>query len=319
MQLASGVQPEDMEVVVSILEQVLLHHDYGFDRSFTGWVFLTDRLSWLAASFHTSARPQMLYERCTSTPGLSLCTTPKQTPMFTTMCTWSFSELRGTCTYPASLSSFGCECVHIISEVNNPSTQLFTRSFFHWLVFWGRSIMRRIFSLLNQVAAALEDSKRLQTQMDTAVETAKQCHEDSQLLKRVSPGRRRRVNLWPPVAINAVYCHPQALLDEEKAMTTNNQQLKLEAEKLRNQVKAADEGEGFVHQWGTVFYLWNIHGAPAPAENVLFSPRQKHWGLMRLYLQLCTSPKLKWRPWRNKPKALPKSMTDCWQNTTNSR
>lgn len=27
-------------------------------------------------------------------------------------------------------------------------------------------------------------------------------------------------------------------------MTTNNQQLKLEVEKLKNQVKAADEGEG---------------------------------------------------------------------------
>lgn len=28
-------------------------------------------------------------------------------------------------------------------------------------------------------------------------------------------------------------------------MTNNNQQLKLEVEKLKNQVKAADEGEGF--------------------------------------------------------------------------
>lgn len=31
-------------------------------------------------------------------------------------------------------------------------------------------------------------------------------------------------------------------------MTTNNQQLKLEVEKLKKQVKAADEGEGFPHR-----------------------------------------------------------------------
>lgn len=35
-QLAFGFQLENLEVVVSILEQMLLHHDYGFDRSFTG-------------------------------------------------------------------------------------------------------------------------------------------------------------------------------------------------------------------------------------------------------------------------------------------
>lgn len=42
MQLAFGFPLENMEVVVSILEQMLLHYDYGFDRSFTGWVLLTD-------------------------------------------------------------------------------------------------------------------------------------------------------------------------------------------------------------------------------------------------------------------------------------
>lgn len=51
--------------------------------------------------------------------------------------------------------------------------------------------MRRIFSLLNQVALTLEDRKRLQSQMDIAVEAAKQCQEDNQLLKRVSPGQRQ--------------------------------------------------------------------------------------------------------------------------------
>lgn len=52
--------------------------------------------------------------------------------------------------------------------------------------------MRRIFSLLKQVAVTLEDSKRLQSQMDIAVEAARQCQEDSQLLKQVSPGQRQQ-------------------------------------------------------------------------------------------------------------------------------
>lgn len=109
--------------------------------------------------------------------------------------------------------------------------------------------MRRIFSLLNQVAVTLEDSKRLQSQMDIAVEAAKQCQEDNQLLKQVSPGQRQQRNfgLWVPFTINAVSCELQALRDEEKAMITNNQQLKLEVEKLKKQVKAADEGEGLPH------------------------------------------------------------------------
>lgn len=129
MQLAFGFQLENMEIVVSVLEQVLLYHDPGSDRSFTGWASLCS--DWLAVvfpsaeSFHTSTRPQMLYGRWTSTPGLSLCRTPKQTRAFMTMFTWSCSELRGTCTYLASLSSFGCECI----LGNNHSTQLSSHSF----------------------------------------------------------------------------------------------------------------------------------------------------------------------------------------------
>ncbi|XP_059191817.1 B-cell receptor-associated protein 29-like [Centropristis striata] len=83
-------------------------------------------------------------------------------------------------------------------------------SLFLWL------IMRRIVTLLNQVAVTMEDSAGLQTQMDNAVKAAKQHQEDNLMLKR-------------------------ALLDEEKAMSAKNQQLKLEAEKLTNQVKAAEE------------------------------------------------------------------------------
>lgn len=36
VQLAFGFQLENMEMVVSLLEQMLLYHDHGFDRSFTG-------------------------------------------------------------------------------------------------------------------------------------------------------------------------------------------------------------------------------------------------------------------------------------------
>lgn len=265
MQLACGFQLENVEVAVSILEQMFLHHDYGLDCPFTGWVLLTSRhVSSSAASFHAFAHPQTLYEKCKSIPGLSLCTTPKQTRMFMTMCTWSCSELRGTCIYLASLSFFGCECVCIHSEGNNHSTQLLSHSFFHLLVF-RISIMRRIFSLINQVAVTVEDSKRLQSQMDTAVEAAKQREDENQLLKRVSRGQRQPSNysLWVPVTIHAVCCEPQALLEEEKAMTINNQHLKLEVEKWRNQVKAADEGEGFPHRShitrGNLFlkYYWS--------------------------------------------------------------
>lgn len=38
-------------------------------------------------------------------------------------------------------------------------------------------------------------------------------------------------------------CCNKALLDEEKTLSAENQQLKLEVEKLANQVKAAEEGE----------------------------------------------------------------------------
>lgn len=63
-----------------------------------------------------------------------------------------------------------------------------------FLVFCGRSVMRRIFSLLNQVAITLEDNNSLQTQMDSAVKAAQQCQEDNRLLERVSPGQGRQRN-----------------------------------------------------------------------------------------------------------------------------
>ncbi|AWP08222.1 putative B-cell receptor-associated protein 29-like [Scophthalmus maximus] len=82
-------------------------------------------------------------------------------------------------------------------------------SLFLWL------IMRRVVTLLNQVAVTLENSAGLQAQMDSAVKAAKQHQEDNLMLK-------------------------QALLDDEKAMSSKNQQLKLEVEKLAGQLRAAE-------------------------------------------------------------------------------
>lgn len=89
-------------------------------------------------------------------------------------------------------------------------------SLFLWL------IMRRTVTLLNQVAVTMESSAGLQAQMDGAVKVAKQHQDDNLKLK-------------------------QALLDEEKSKSAKNQQLKLEAEKLAGQVKAAEEAERKSH------------------------------------------------------------------------
>ncbi|KAM9854360.1 B-cell receptor-associated protein 29 [Aulostomus maculatus] len=83
-------------------------------------------------------------------------------------------------------------------------------SLFLWL------IMRRIVTLLNQVAVTLDNSAGLQAQVDGAVKAAKQHQEDNLTLKK-------------------------ALLDEEKSMLQKEQQLKLEVERLAGQLKAAEE------------------------------------------------------------------------------
>ncbi|XP_070828889.1 B-cell receptor-associated protein 29 [Chaetodon trifascialis] len=83
-------------------------------------------------------------------------------------------------------------------------------SLFLWL------IMRRVVTLLNQIAVTLESSAGLQAQMDGALKRAKQYQDDNLMLK-------------------------QAVLDEERSMSAKNQQLRLEVENLANQVKAAEE------------------------------------------------------------------------------
>lgn len=49
--------------------------------------------------------------------------------------------------------------------------------------------MRRVVTLLNQVAATLDDNTGLQAQMDNAIKAAKRCQDDNLLLKQVSPGQ----------------------------------------------------------------------------------------------------------------------------------
>lgn len=49
--------------------------------------------------------------------------------------------------------------------------------------------MRRVVTLLNQVAATLDDNTGLQAQMDNTVKAAKRCQDDNLLLKQVSPGQ----------------------------------------------------------------------------------------------------------------------------------
>ncbi|KAM4619547.1 B-cell receptor-associated protein 29 [Polymixia lowei] len=83
-------------------------------------------------------------------------------------------------------------------------------SLFLWL------IMRRVVTLLNQVAITTEASSGLQAQMNSANQAAKQCQEDNLLLR-------------------------QALLDEEKSMSTKKQHLKMEAEKLAGKLKSAED------------------------------------------------------------------------------
>ncbi|XP_047453388.1 B-cell receptor-associated protein 29-like isoform X2 [Mugil cephalus] len=83
-------------------------------------------------------------------------------------------------------------------------------SIFLWL------IMRRVVTLLNQVAVSLESTAGLQAQMDSAVKAARQHQEDNRRLK-------------------------QALLEGENSMSATKQQLKQEVENLAGQLKAAEE------------------------------------------------------------------------------
>uniref|UniRef100_A0A3B3WIP6 Endoplasmic reticulum transmembrane protein n=1 Tax=Poecilia mexicana TaxID=48701 RepID=A0A3B3WIP6_9TELE len=81
-------------------------------------------------------------------------------------------------------------------------------SLFLWLV------MRRIVTLLNQIAETSVNTAGLQAQMDNAFKTAERHQEDNQILKTVRA--------------------------KQSSLKTNNQ-LKLEIEKLQSQLKVAEE------------------------------------------------------------------------------
>lgn len=82
-------------------------------------------------------------------------------------------------------------------------------SLFLWL------IMRRVITLLNQVAVTVEDSVCLQAQLDGAVKAAEKHQEDNATLRR-------------------------ALQEGEKSLSDNRHQLKLEVESLTAKLKEAE-------------------------------------------------------------------------------
>ncbi|XP_054588886.1 B-cell receptor-associated protein 29 isoform X3 [Nothobranchius furzeri] len=76
-------------------------------------------------------------------------------------------------------------------------------------------IMRRVVTLLTQVAVALETSSGLQIQMEKALKTAEKQQEENQVLRN-------------------------ALVEEEKYQSAAQQLVKLDGEKLQDQLKAAE-------------------------------------------------------------------------------
>lgn len=54
--------------------------------------------------------------------------------------------------------------------------------------------MRRVVTLLNQVAATQDDNAGLQAQMDGAVKAARRCQDDNLLLKQASPAHLADLN-----------------------------------------------------------------------------------------------------------------------------
>ncbi|XP_029010633.1 B-cell receptor-associated protein 29-like [Betta splendens] len=83
-------------------------------------------------------------------------------------------------------------------------------SLFLWL------ITRRVVTLLNQVAAASENSAALQEQVERAITEARRHQDDNRRLK-------------------------ETVVEEEKSMSAKNHQLKLEVEKLAGDLQTAEK------------------------------------------------------------------------------
>lgn len=129
--------------------------------------------------------------------------------------------------------------------------------------------MRRVVTLLNQVAATLDNNAGIQAQMDGAVKAAKRCQEDNLMLKQASPAQADFEFIylffgfllkWAQIVVwlqsLSIVFDKQALLDEEKVMSAKNQQLRSEIEKLEKQVKAAEEGDQRWSGFGRVRVKW---------------------------------------------------------------
>ena len=92
---------------------------------------------------------------------------------------------------------------------HNSISEFLSLSYLPFLIFpvlWTHpSIMRRVVTLLNQVAVTLETTAGLQAQMDNAVKASKQHQEDNLTLKQVS------LNLFLPFSSTVVYPAPFVL------------------------------------------------------------------------------------------------------------
>lgn len=109
-------------------------------------------------------------------------------PTCTITSTWSCSERRGTSTSPDSLSFSGCK--RLRSPAGPRALRL--RNLFSSQVFCFRRVMKRVVTLINQLATASTGTAAFQAQAETANKLAEKLVEDNELLKEV----RRRHSRW---------------------------------------------------------------------------------------------------------------------------
>lgn len=131
---------------------------------------------------------QMLCARWESIRAKTWAETPSWCQTCTITCTWSCSELRGTSTSQDLLYSSGCE--FSVSWVHSCLTKthiLCGCSPFHlqFTVEFFCSVMKRVVTLINQLASVSSTTAALQVQADNANQAAKKYMEDNELLKQV--------------------------------------------------------------------------------------------------------------------------------------
>uniref|UniRef100_A0A3B3V5N6 Endoplasmic reticulum transmembrane protein n=1 Tax=Poecilia latipinna TaxID=48699 RepID=A0A3B3V5N6_9TELE len=104
-------------------------------------------------------------------------------------------------------------------------------------------VMRRIVTLLNQIAETSVNTAGLQAQMDNAFKTAERHQEDNQILKTV-----RASDLYFCSDTNLKKIQYLALLEREQSSLKTNNQLKLEIEKLQTVRRSDAEVEAMKKQ-----------------------------------------------------------------------